>query len=64
MSARLSGEQQTKRMEHSEAGALDGYLERVQACNKGQEKRSKFLPFEVEGSMVGYVHHRYIKSLD
>ncbi len=36
MSAMLSGEQQTKRMEHSEAGALDGYLERVQACNKGQ----------------------------
>ncbi len=36
MSAMLSGEQQTKRMDHSEAGALDGYLERVQACNKGQ----------------------------
>jgi hypothetical protein len=36
MNAMLSGEQQTKRMEHSEAGALDGYLERVQACNNGQ----------------------------
>ncbi|CAK9237304.1 unnamed protein product [Sphagnum troendelagicum] len=61
MSAMLSGEQQTKRMEHSEAGALDGYLERVQACNKGQEKRREFLPFEVEGSMVGYVHHRLVE---
>ncbi|XP_010249854.1 PREDICTED: nudix hydrolase 20, chloroplastic-like isoform X2 [Nelumbo nucifera] len=42
---------------------LQGFFERVKACNRGCEKKSEFIPFVIEQQIVGYIHNRFANHL-
>ncbi|XP_043723396.1 nudix hydrolase 20, chloroplastic-like isoform X4 [Telopea speciosissima] len=39
------------------------YFERISACNRGSEMQSEFLPFVIEGRIVGYIHNGFADHL-
>ncbi|CAI5519760.1 unnamed protein product [Closterium sp. Naga37s-1] len=43
---------------------LSGYLARVRECNAGLERRWEFIPFVVNGEVVGYIHHSFWQHLE
>ncbi|EPS72290.1 hypothetical protein M569_02467, partial [Genlisea aurea] len=45
------------------SSGLQGFFEKVKQCNRDSEKQSEFVPFVVEGSVVGYVHNRFADHL-
>ncbi|CAK9869774.1 unnamed protein product [Sphagnum jensenii] len=63
--ATLRADRQSKCVvEQDVGGELKGYWQPVQTCNSNQEKKdTEFLPFQVEGSTVGYVHQRIVEHL-
>ncbi|XP_061366495.1 nudix hydrolase 20, chloroplastic-like [Gastrolobium bilobum] len=42
---------------------LQGYFHKVQLCNRGSEKQSEFLPFVIEGHVVGFIHNGFVEHL-
>ncbi|KAK2996835.1 hypothetical protein RJ639_024960, partial [Escallonia herrerae] len=42
---------------------LQGFFDRVRTCNRGSEKRGEFIPFVIEGQIVGYVHNGFADHL-
>ncbi|PNX89094.1 nudix hydrolase chloroplastic-like, partial [Trifolium pratense] len=42
---------------------LQGYFHKVQLCNRGSDKQSEFLPFVIEGHVVGFIHNRFVEHL-
>ncbi|XP_042482601.1 nudix hydrolase 20, chloroplastic-like isoform X1 [Macadamia integrifolia] len=42
---------------------LQGYFERISACNRGSEMQSEFLPFVIEERIVGYIHNGFADHL-
>ncbi|XP_045792246.1 nudix hydrolase 20, chloroplastic-like isoform X2 [Trifolium pratense] len=42
---------------------LHGYFQKVQLCNRGSDKQSEFLPFAIEGNVVGFIHNRFVEHL-
>lgn len=42
---------------------LQGFFDKISICNRGSEKHSEFLPFVVEGHIVGYVHKNFAENL-
>ncbi|KAG8367397.1 hypothetical protein BUALT_Bualt16G0067700 [Buddleja alternifolia] len=42
---------------------LRGYFDKVTLCNRNSEKQSEFIPFMIEGQIVGYVHNRFSLNL-
>uniref|UniRef100_A0A2P2JK23 Nudix hydrolase 20ic-like isoform X2 n=1 Tax=Rhizophora mucronata TaxID=61149 RepID=A0A2P2JK23_RHIMU len=42
---------------------LSGFFQKIKLCNRGFELQSEFVPFVVEGRIVGYIHHRFIEHL-
>ncbi|EPS61806.1 hypothetical protein M569_12987 [Genlisea aurea] len=46
------------RVEDSGVAGLEAYMEKVNLCNRNWDKQSEFVPFVVEGMVVGYVHNR------
>ncbi|CAJ2636905.1 unnamed protein product [Trifolium pratense] len=42
---------------------LQGYSHKVQLCNRGSDKQSEFLPFVIEGHVVGFIHNRFVEHL-
>ncbi|XP_027924733.1 nudix hydrolase 20, chloroplastic-like [Vigna unguiculata] len=42
---------------------LQGFFNKVQLCNRGSEKQSEFLPFVIEGHIVGFIHNGFVEHL-
>ncbi|KAJ4708385.1 nudix hydrolase 20, chloroplastic-like [Melia azedarach] len=42
---------------------LHGYFEKIKNCNRGSELQSEFLPFIIEGRVVGYIHNGFASHL-
>ncbi|WJX25796.1 hypothetical protein P8452_14800 [Trifolium repens] len=54
---------------------LQGFFHKVQLCNRGsmsttylclsgfKDKQSEFLPFFIEGHIVGFIHNRFVEHL-
>ncbi|KAL3679104.1 hypothetical protein R1sor_022060 [Riccia sorocarpa] len=42
---------------------LQGFADRVAACNGGKARSSEFVPFKVEEYTVGYIHYRLVQRL-
>ncbi|KAE9600289.1 hypothetical protein Lal_00045589 [Lupinus albus] len=42
---------------------LQGFFHKVQLCNRGSEKQSEFLPFVIEGQVVGFIHNGFAEYL-
>ncbi|XP_057447094.1 nudix hydrolase 20, chloroplastic-like [Lotus japonicus] len=42
---------------------LQGYFNKVQLCNRGSDKQSEFLPFVIEGQVVGFIHNGFVEHL-
>ncbi|KAJ0031015.1 hypothetical protein Pint_13124 [Pistacia integerrima] len=42
---------------------LNGYFEKIKICNRGSELQSEFVPFIIEGQVVGYLHNRFARQL-
>ncbi|KAK2978230.1 hypothetical protein RJ640_024263 [Escallonia rubra] len=42
---------------------LQGFFDRVGTCNRGSERRGEFIPFVIEGQIVGYVHNGFADHL-
>ncbi|PKA64215.1 Nudix hydrolase 20, chloroplastic [Apostasia shenzhenica] len=42
---------------------LRGYLQRVRTCNRGSELQTQFIPFVLEGEVVGHIHKGFISHL-
>ncbi|KAG6551701.1 hypothetical protein Mapa_006790 [Marchantia paleacea] len=42
---------------------LQGFADRVAACNGGRARSSEFLPFKVDNYTLGYIHHRLAQHL-
>ncbi|XP_031737766.1 nudix hydrolase 20, chloroplastic isoform X2 [Cucumis sativus] len=42
---------------------LTGYFEKVKLCNRGSDTQSEFFPFVIDGQIVGYMHHGFVKHL-
>ncbi|KAK8949055.1 hypothetical protein KSP39_PZI006321 [Platanthera zijinensis] len=42
---------------------LRGYFQRVWTCNRGSELRRQFIPFVIDGEVVGYIHECFVNHL-
>ncbi|XP_015902476.3 nudix hydrolase 20, chloroplastic [Ziziphus jujuba] len=42
---------------------LKPYFDKIQACNRGSEFQSEFLPFIIENQIVGYIHNGFAEHL-
>ncbi|GLT49361.1 hypothetical protein SLA2020_229240 [Shorea laevis] len=42
---------------------LGGFFDKIGICNRGLEMHSEFLPFVIEGQIVGYIHHHFANNL-
>mmetsp|Transcript_19625 Transcript_19625/g.37472 ORF Transcript_19625/g.37472 Transcript_19625/m.37472 type:complete len:350 (-) Transcript_19625:257-1306(-) len=46
------------------ARSLEGFLDRVEECNRMEEPRSEFVPFVVAGCTVGYLSSSFARELE
>ncbi|KAF5748616.1 nudix hydrolase 20 chloroplastic-like [Tripterygium wilfordii] len=42
---------------------LSGFFDKVKVCNRGVEKKSEFVPFVIDGQIVGYLHNGFVEHL-
>lgn len=49
--------------EHDPCSYLQGYFHKVKLCNRGSDKQLEFLPFVIEGNVVGFIHNRFVEHL-
>ncbi|KAG0485022.1 hypothetical protein HPP92_009101 [Vanilla planifolia] len=47
----------------SDSSDLQGYFQKVQACNRGSDLITQFVPFLVESEVVGYIHKSFVNHL-
>ncbi|XP_058723064.1 nudix hydrolase 20, chloroplastic-like [Vicia villosa] len=50
-------------LEEDSSSCLQTYFHKVQLCNRSSDKKSEFLPFVVEGNLVGFIHNRFVEHL-
>ncbi|CAA7037638.1 unnamed protein product, partial [Microthlaspi erraticum] len=48
---------------HNSSSDLNGFLEKVEHCNRGSEKVADFIPFVIEEQIVGYIHNEFTEYL-
>ncbi|KAK4479173.1 hypothetical protein RD792_014684 [Penstemon davidsonii] len=47
----------------NDSSDLRGFFEKVTLCNRNSEKQCEFIPFVIEGQIVGYVHSGFSEHL-
>uniref|UniRef100_A0A1J3GMV5 Nudix hydrolase 20, chloroplastic n=2 Tax=Noccaea caerulescens TaxID=107243 RepID=A0A1J3GMV5_NOCCA len=50
-------------MGRAECAPHNGFLEKVEHCNRGSEKVADFIPFVIEEQIVGYIHNDFTEYL-
>ncbi|KAL8152536.1 hypothetical protein V2J09_010296 [Rumex salicifolius] len=51
------------RLPFDDPSDLKGFFEKINSCNRNLEKQWEFIPFVVEGHIVGYIHNRFFDVL-
>lgn len=52
------------RLPFDDPSDLKGFFEKINSCNRNLEKQWEFIPFVVEGHIVGHIHNRFFDILE